>query len=280
MGTDIKIPEDASRDTLAFMQRLLGPVADASDFLGDKIRFYRWKSALRAIDRAADIARERNLEPGEVPLKFLVPFMEKASCEDLESELIEMWARLLARASTDYDSSLITFSDIISRLGPQEAEVLITIAGEVKRQSHSKTQSPMSQSQEYFLNELRANFNDLQIGPTPTEAQKIFREIIRKHGFSDGRTVLFCFLPNSPYSWNPEFVFERLPGIQVYHESKFYAKYAISIGILQREGLIALREPNFYSRFDPNNLNPFVIGYAELTNLGLEFFETCAAQQA
>lgn len=124
MGTDINIPEDVSRDALSFTQRLLGPAADAADFLGDKIRFYRWQSALKTLERAKEIAEERNLELKEVPLKFLVPFLERASCEDTESELIERWSRLLLSAATDFDYSQLTYINVLSNIGPAEARLL------------------------------------------------------------------------------------------------------------------------------------------------------------
>ena len=59
MSNEIKIdiPADVPRDTLKFFQRVLGPFADASDFLGDKVRFYRWKSAIKTLQRAEEFAK-------------------------------------------------------------------------------------------------------------------------------------------------------------------------------------------------------------------------------
>lgn len=125
LNIDIKInvPEDVSRDTLAFFQRILGPFADASEFLGDKVRFYRWKTA-KTITRAKEIAEETGIEPREIPLKFLVPFLEKCSLEEPDSDLAEIWARLLANASHDAKALNTAFVDVLSQLSSFEAKVL------------------------------------------------------------------------------------------------------------------------------------------------------------
>lgn len=120
----IDIPADVPREAFKFFQRLIGPVADASDLLGDKIRFYRWRSAIKTLKRAEEFARANNVAPKEVPLKFLVPFLEKSSLEDETSPLIDAWARLLVHASQDYDVRFNYYSDMLAKIGPQQARLL------------------------------------------------------------------------------------------------------------------------------------------------------------
>jgi hypothetical protein len=120
----IDVPADVTRDTLTFVQRILGPVADAADLLSDRIRFYRWKSAVRMLSRAREIAEEQGLAIGEVPLKFLVPFLEKCSLEDEDGSLVETWARLLASAASDYDDRYLKYTDILSKLGHEDVVIL------------------------------------------------------------------------------------------------------------------------------------------------------------
>jgi len=126
MSNEIKIdiPADVPRDTLKFFQRVLGPFADASDFLGDKVRFWRWKSAIKTLQRVEEFARANNVAPKEVPLKFLVPFLEKASLENEESPHIDVWARLLLAASQDYDVRFNYYTDILGKIGPEQARLL------------------------------------------------------------------------------------------------------------------------------------------------------------
>lgn len=120
----IDVPADVSRETLAFLQRLLGPFAEASDFLGEKIRFYRWKSAIGTLLRARQIIEKEGLEPTQLPLKFLVPFLEDCSLEDPDCSLVERWARLLAAATGGYRDEHLAFSRILAELSPTEAELL------------------------------------------------------------------------------------------------------------------------------------------------------------
>lgn len=120
----MNLPEPIGQAALAFFQRLLGPVGEAGEFLTDKIRFYRWKSSMKTLQRAREVARQYNLEVKEVPLKFLVPFMEKSSLEDEDSEMTHRWANLLAGAMSGNHEANIPLIDILSKLGPQEVKIL------------------------------------------------------------------------------------------------------------------------------------------------------------
>lgn len=124
MDIEIKPSEKASDSIVSFAQRLLGPVAEAADFLSDKIRFMRWKSAQRTLELAEEIAFDRGIEIKEVPVKFLVPFLEKCSLEEENSELVKKWAELLATAISEYDNKLISYADILAQLGPGEVKLL------------------------------------------------------------------------------------------------------------------------------------------------------------
>lgn len=124
MNVDIKVSEESSQSALTFMQRILGPVAEAADFLSDKVRFMRWKSAQKTLENAYNIAKARNLKVNEVPVKFLVPFLEKCSLEEESSNLIDKWAELLVSASQNYDIRLNRYVDILSQLGPEEVNIL------------------------------------------------------------------------------------------------------------------------------------------------------------
>lgn len=121
----MNLPEPIGQAALAFFQKLLGPVGEAAEFLSDKIRFYRWKSSLRVLQRAREIAQKNDLDVKEVPLKFLIPFMERSSLEDeSDDELIERWATLLAQATKDPNSIRPIFVDILSRLSAESVKAL------------------------------------------------------------------------------------------------------------------------------------------------------------
>lgn len=125
---DVRLEGSVARETLSFTQRLIGPVGEAADFLSDRIRFYRFKSAMRVLEEARRLTEGKGKIPREVPIKFLVPFLEKCSLEEEGSPLISMWAGLLASAATGSDRSRNhLFSRVLADLCPADAAILDTL---------------------------------------------------------------------------------------------------------------------------------------------------------
>ena len=120
----MNLPEPIGEAALAFFQKLLGPVAEAGELLSDKVRFYRWKSSLKIIKKAEEVARKNKISPKEVPLKFLVPFLEKSSLEEEDSDMASQWANLLTSAISNPKEADIPLIDILSKLGSKEVKIL------------------------------------------------------------------------------------------------------------------------------------------------------------
>jgi hypothetical protein len=108
---------------VAFLARVIGPVAEASELLSDKIRFYRWQAAVKTISRASEIAKEARIEPRQIPLKFLIPFLEDCSLEEDDRELSELWARLLVGASQGTKPEHFIFLDVLKKLSTGAAKI-------------------------------------------------------------------------------------------------------------------------------------------------------------
>ncbi|MGY6663138.1 MAG: Abi-alpha family protein [Glycocaulis sp.] len=104
------------------------PATEFAGMLGDAVRLARVDMAARITRRAKEIADENGLALKAPPLKFLVPFYEKASLENDEDEehyrLFELWAALLANASAGKVDPLPLLSDAISKLSPRSAKLL------------------------------------------------------------------------------------------------------------------------------------------------------------
>ncbi len=111
-------------ELVGFVERLFGPVLELADWGADYIRFARWKTGVKVFTRAQEIAKDARIEPKQVPVKFLVPFMEKCSLEDEDSQLVDLWAKLLVSAFDDFGSKHTVFVDILSQIGPSEAKTL------------------------------------------------------------------------------------------------------------------------------------------------------------
>ena len=273
---DVKteIPPEVTGEAIQAVLTALSPFTEGMGIVGVHLRVHRERVLLKIAKIVRERAEIEGIELGPVPPKFLIPFIEKASCEDLESELLEMWANLLAQASTEYDSSLITFCDIISSLGKREAEALKTIAQGMKRIPSLEAHNPIAIHRESFLRQLEPNFVHLLDAPGASEYGKILDEIQNISEQTIGIEVLFCIMPQSPNGTSPIPLFEEVPD-QAYLHSGFHLDFPLSTDILQRENLVAIREARYYSNFDQNKFNPFTIGYAELTNLGLGFVDIC-----
>src|SRR5947209_3584621 len=124
------IPPDVTRAKTVAWLDLISPLTEWAGLKGDELRLRRSQLRLQREDVLAEIverARRRleNSETDRKPIqnKFLVPFLEKASLEDKNSSLIDMWAGLLASAAEGGSSNHIHFVSIMSQLSPQQGEL-------------------------------------------------------------------------------------------------------------------------------------------------------------
>lgn len=108
------------------LRRILGPAADEVGLiLRDKVQDYRKKNLSKMTSRALAIIANSDIEPREIPLRTLIPILERASVED-DEYLSEKWSRLFASASA---SQFVTdshpcFPQILSELSPLDVLLL------------------------------------------------------------------------------------------------------------------------------------------------------------
>lgn len=112
------------KESLPFLQKIFGPAAEVGELISEKIRYFRWKSSLKTMQRAEELAAKYGINPTAVPYKTLVPLIEKASLEDEDSPLIEKWANLLASASMGSAGRQPAFVEILSALTFEEVRLL------------------------------------------------------------------------------------------------------------------------------------------------------------
>jgi hypothetical protein len=103
---------------------LIRPFTEKQGLKGDLIRLQREDVAIEIVKRVRRRAEIENIALNPVPNKMLVPFFEKASLEDLHSEMHERWAALLLSAAKKYQAQHLTFIDILSRLSVTEIKLL------------------------------------------------------------------------------------------------------------------------------------------------------------
>lgn len=128
---NIPIPgAESEKGVVKALDDLFGPsFREFGEYLADKVRFHRLNSVRRIAQKAKKITAGSNgyIEPP--PLKFLVPFVESASLEEEADEVMtDLWAKLLADASSDYDIKQIHFIRILREISGREARLLHAMA--------------------------------------------------------------------------------------------------------------------------------------------------------
>ena len=117
--------EENSSSLLQVVRDFLGPAAkELGELAGDHIRYYRWKSAESIVRKAAQWAKEKGIQPNHIPIKFIVPFIEKASLHDANSDMADRWSCLLLNAVEDYKDKYEVYMNILSSISSEEARLL------------------------------------------------------------------------------------------------------------------------------------------------------------
>lgn len=125
VGCDVNDNKPITRTLAnAIAELLSSPTKELSNIIADRLRFYRWKSLLRIAQRATEIRREYGIPPNTVPIKLLIPLLEEGSKEDEESEMLEIWAKLLANSDIEYNSLDLIAVDLLSKITSSEAKIL------------------------------------------------------------------------------------------------------------------------------------------------------------
>ena len=123
----VKVSEETADKIARALLDLISPVSQSAGLLGQYVQ-QRRKVLSVIFEKALIRAQQSNQEIQPPPPKFLIEFADKASRDDAESELIEMWANLLAEASSDYDPALNTYIQILAEIGPDQARLLKRLA--------------------------------------------------------------------------------------------------------------------------------------------------------
>jgi hypothetical protein len=119
-----EIPKESSGRLLDALTDIFRPFSERRGLRADQIRLQREDVLIEIAKRARVRLKIEGAQPQEVPGKFLIPFMEKASLEEAESQLIDTWAELLATASQNYGSSLVRYVSVLAELSSREVKFL------------------------------------------------------------------------------------------------------------------------------------------------------------
>ena len=119
-----EIPPATTGRILDALTDIIRPFTERQGLKADQIRLQREDVALEIAKKTRDRAEIEQIQLHPVPIKFLVPFFEKASLEDVDNEMQDRWAALLLSASKEYQATHLTFIDILSRMSSRELKFL------------------------------------------------------------------------------------------------------------------------------------------------------------
>jgi hypothetical protein len=122
----VKTVSDTLGEAKEFLGKIASPPAEEFGlFLGDEVRFYRFKKQVKLLTDAQEILKQAGIDPKKVPLKTLCPILEGAALEEDES-MSARWAALLATAANPKSTIVVqpSFPEILKQLSPLEAKIL------------------------------------------------------------------------------------------------------------------------------------------------------------
>jgi abortive infection alpha-like protein len=163
---------------------IISPITQWAALKADQLAHKRELLRLQQEETLTEIAtrvrariKAKRLEK-PVPIKFLVPFLEKASLEEPDSELVNLWAALLVSAAEDYDPHFIHFTNIISQMSGRQAQIFIdVIATDAANELDLSLEALWSGFLHNFLQGfLSQNFKSRQPKPNTLEAMWQFLE--------------------------------------------------------------------------------------------------------
>jgi hypothetical protein len=123
-----EIPAQSTGRLLDTLTDIFRPFSERRGLKVDQIRLQREEVLIEIARKAHHRSKIENQPINPLPNKFLVPFLEKASLEELDSNLVDRWADLLVSTSLDPAGAHPRFVHVLSELSAAEAQLLRHIA--------------------------------------------------------------------------------------------------------------------------------------------------------
>lgn len=119
-----EVPPESSGRLLDAVTDVIRPWTEKRGLKGDLLRLQREEVLIEIAKRATQRAEIEGIDIQPVPNKILVPMLEKASLEELDSPLLPWWENLLLSAADENIESRPYFVDLINKIGSEEARLL------------------------------------------------------------------------------------------------------------------------------------------------------------
>ena len=117
-----------------FVDKLIGPSVEQIGLLfADNIKYFRFKNQVKILIKAKEYVESKNIDTKSIPLKILVPLIEKASLEENE-ELQNKWAIMITNlADSKKNLQNQIFPYILGQISIEEYEELYTLNEKEKK---------------------------------------------------------------------------------------------------------------------------------------------------
>src|SRR5262249_3059033 len=119
-----EVPKESVGRLVDSLTDIIRPFSERRGLRADQLRLQREEVLIEIAKKARQRAAEEKIAISSVPNKFLVPFLEKASTEEIETELVDRWADLLVAAGSGYKSRYLLYTSILAHLGPEDVAFL------------------------------------------------------------------------------------------------------------------------------------------------------------
>lgn len=255
---EVKVGERGTEKLIDAVVDTFSPATETLGLIGDAVRLARVEVAAHVTKKAKAIADGSGVKLSAPPLKFLVPFFEKASTEHLNNtSLVEMWAHLLANAGASYNDKQMRYVSILSELGSNQAEILDKIVrnfGGVLGENADPDQLIYALIEPRLVSKLKS----IQA----YEPEEIIEAVLKEVAFPGTSIVIIQGETKSDsliFEWDND---------NIYCDEK-----SLEFEILVSMGLLAKVETDFV---EVANAEITVIMY-RVTELGFDFWRACTA---
>ena len=259
----IAVPEDVTRAKSQAFLDAISPFTNALGFIGDwladareRSRIHRLTTLMTIAEKARKEIEDQGEKPSAIPLKALLPMLDKASLEEADDEILTTaWGTLIASAALDYDPEVIAFSRILSELSPRECLILQRIFG--GRWDWVMGRRPPATMMRFFESE--------------AEIKPLIREAIRKGDqsiFGKLQTYVDGSMPMEFTLALTRGTSQRASWVEDVLKEPFYAENEQGYLLLRAQRLIQLRGQSYSWQ---TGETPVAVDWAELTDLGSTF---------
>ncbi len=263
------IPADVTRAKANTWLTILSPITQWSGLKGDQLahkrellRIQQEEILARVLQLAAPRLKAISVPIKPVPIKFLVPFLENASLEEPDSELVQLWANLLVSSAENYHADNVFYVGLISRMSSTQARLFANIIGKAgPRETEIRLERINSDFlQDFLISLLEYEFERTQIQiRTITQCWSFLCSILKV----DGLLIQHIELVNTKTDTHTN----GLPTYSLYSDDK-----ENDLSILNGLGLIKYTDTGFKKvgdRWEVKILAHYV------SRLGISFAKAC-----